>query len=120
MGFKRRKMKAQRATAAEKKAAAAAGHRGSNPRRCQSPRGGMERATRQAHANAIRADDRLRSQGQALVPLGAVSGLPHDQSVDLRSLDRHPFAALTSLIPSTVVPILPPARAVRGIGLPHR
>jgi hypothetical protein len=60
----------------------------------------LERAASQAHANAVLADDRLRAQGPALVLVGAPSGLPHQQAVDLRTLDRHPWSALTSRIPA--------------------
>jgi hypothetical protein len=60
----------------------------------------MERASGQTHADAVLANDRLRAQGKALVPVGVLSGCRTTQAVDLRNLDRHPWSAPTSLIPA--------------------
>jgi len=57
------------------------------------------RATTRAHD--LFAYDRRRHQGGLLVPVGALPGLPNDQCNRLaHALDRHPDAAVTSLIPA--------------------
>jgi len=60
----------------------------------------LERAPGQTHADAVLADDRRRHRGAVLVSVGAVPGLSNDQSIDLRTLDRHRDTAVTSLIPA--------------------
>jgi hypothetical protein len=64
----------------------------------------MERAAGQAHADAVLADNRLRAQGAALVLVGACPACRTTQAVDLRTLDRHPWSALTGLIPALSCP----------------
>ncbi len=63
-------------------------------------------------------DCRRGHQGRLLLPVGSLSGLSHDP-------DRRPAHARSSPRrcgdqprPHTVVPILPPERALRGIGVP--
>jgi hypothetical protein len=46
------------------------------------------------------ADDRRRDHRAVLVPVGAVSGCQTTNAINLRTLDRHRDAALTSLIPA--------------------
>jgi hypothetical protein len=71
------------------------------PRRRRTSDHCLERAPGQANADAVLADHRRGRKGRLLVPLGALPGLPyHTQSIDLRTLDRHPDAAATSLIPA--------------------
>jgi len=77
MGFNKRKMEVQRAAAAAKEAAA----KRASERQVLEDAGRLVSAWNepgQAHADAVLADDRLRAQGAALVPRGALSGLPHD------------------------------------------
>jgi len=78
MGFNRRKMEAQHAAAAEREAAA---KRAAEPQILEDA-GRLVAAwnEQQAKHMPVLADDRLRAQGKALVPVGALSCLPHDPS----------------------------------------
>ena len=89
-------------------------------KRVNSSRASDDDATLIAHANAVLADDRLRSQGKALFPLGALSGVPYDAI--RRSSDARPPSLCGADQPHSgaVVPILPPARAVCRTHLPRR
>jgi hypothetical protein len=42
----------------------------------------------------------LRAQGKALVPVGMLSTCRTTQAVDLRTLNRYPWSAISSLIPA--------------------
>src|ERR1700691_800249 len=76
----------------------------------------MERAVSQTYADAFLADDRLRAQSPALVPLGPLPGLPHhagSRPADPRSA---PWSALTSLIPALSCRSCRPQSADQGRG----
>ena len=61
----------------------------------------VERTAGRAHADAVLADDRRRDQGSATGSFGcAVRPVAPRQAIDLRTLDRHRDAAVTSLIPA--------------------
>ena len=81
MGFNRRKIEAQRAAAAEKEAAAKRATEAQIIEDAGRPIAAWNERQSQAHANAVLADDRLRAQGEALVPVGALSGLPHGRAL---------------------------------------
>jgi hypothetical protein len=59
-----------------------------------------ERAPGQTHADAVLANDRRRRDGRLLVSVGPLSGCHTTNAIDLRTLDRHRDAAVTSLIPA--------------------
>jgi hypothetical protein len=60
----------------------------------------MERPAGQANADAVLTDHRRCHYRWLLVSLGALPGLPKTiNAIDLRTLDRHPDAAVSSLIP---------------------
>jgi hypothetical protein len=67
-------------------------------RGCRAPNRRLERAPSPADALAVRPDGRRGVDRPKLVSAGSVSDLLHHAGVDLRALDRHPDAAVTTLI----------------------
>ena len=113
MGFNRRKMEDRRRQAAEKEAAAPASHRRSGARGRRTADRRMERASGQAYADDLLADDRRRDQGRLLVSVGALPCLPRHwrrRSAQARSPSRR---GRHKPDPVTVVPFVPAARTVR-------
>jgi hypothetical protein len=66
----------------------------------RAPDRGLERALGQAHANAILADDRRPVTADFWFLWVRCSACRTTNAIDLRTLDRHRNAAVTSLIPA--------------------
>jgi hypothetical protein len=90
MGFNRRKMEDQRRQLAEKEAAA---------RRATDAQVLEERAPGQTHAYAVLPDDRRRRHCRLWFLWVRCPACRTINAIDLRTLDRHHDAAVTSLIP---------------------
>jgi hypothetical protein len=95
MGFNKRRMKSERAVPAAKEAEM---RRGLGPQIIE----GAERliSAGSPHANAVLADDRRRYRSAVWHLWVRCPACRTINALDLRSIDRHPVAAVTSLIPS--------------------
>ena len=98
MGFNKRRMESERAAAAAKKSRRV-GPWAANIRGCPAPGRDLERAPRGPHADAVFADNRRRHPGRHWFLGVRCQACRTVSAVDLRGLDRHPDAAVTSLIP---------------------
>jgi hypothetical protein len=87
MGFNRRKLKDQRRECP-------------SARRCRAPNRRLERASGQADADAVLADNRRSHQSGYWFVWVKCPACHMTSAIDLRGLDRHSDAAVTSLIPA--------------------
>ena len=110
MGFNPRKMDAARKAEADKEAAA---RRATDAQVLEDAEGLIAAWNEGKLANAVLADNRRRRARPLLVPMGPLSGLPHD--AEHRSTDARPSSPSCGdqSHSSAVVPRLPAERAVR-------
>jgi hypothetical protein len=112
MGFNKRKMEDDRRHAAEQEAAT----RRATDR--QILEDAEQRTPGQADADAVLADDRRRYHGRLLVPTRALPGLPHHRRRRPADARLAPRRGRDGPYLRAVLPLLPAACAVCGIGVP--
>jgi hypothetical protein len=100
MGFNRRKIEAERKTKTDAEIAA---RRATDAQVLQDAErliSAWKRTPSPAHAPRVRTDDRRRPRKPAPLPMGLLPACRTTRDIELRTLDRHRDAAVTSLIPS--------------------